>query len=216
MSKLIIMVGLPGSGKSTIAKDIKDNYLKFLGNDEVKIFSSDEYRKIMFNNEEDQTHNAEVFNKLNLDLENFLISNNNVAIFDATNITLKSSIKALDIEDYKVLLDNYYSTKDAISTCNHIIKKAEEERLVADIKVNNYFIYNHCPYDLKDEWIGGKRGVQVKIISITDKTVTYEQICNYTERRRVNKEAFEAFVISGKLVFIGDAARLESTAIITE
>ena len=49
MSKLIVMVGIPGSGKSYRA----NTFAKY---NDVKILSSDTYRKELFGDENDQTH----------------------------------------------------------------------------------------------------------------------------------------------------------------
>ena len=81
---LIVMVGIPGSGKSTIAKQLA----AVLG-DDCKIFSSDEYRKNILGKEEDQTQNDKIFRMLYNDLRNYL-SIGKSAIIDATNINMKA------------------------------------------------------------------------------------------------------------------------------
>lgn len=88
MSKLIVMVGLPGSGKSYKAKELSDLY-------NAQIFSSDLYRKIMFGDENDQTHNEEIFKKLYSELNIWLAVGKN-CILDATNVTLKARKKIFD------------------------------------------------------------------------------------------------------------------------
>ena len=88
MNRLIVMVGLPGSGKSTEAKKLKK--LHELSFDKVKIFSSDVYRERLLGNEEDQSNNQLIFKALYEDLTSFLQQENVLAILDATNTTLKS------------------------------------------------------------------------------------------------------------------------------
>lgn len=88
MSKLIVMVGLPGSGKSYKAKELSDLY-------NAQIFSSDLYRKMMYGDEKDQTHNEEVFKKLYSELNIWLAVDRN-CILDATNVTLKARKKIFD------------------------------------------------------------------------------------------------------------------------
>lgn len=88
MAKLFVMVGLPGSGKSTCAEQLKTIY-------QAKILSSDEYRKKLFGDENDQTHNAEVFEALYADMREFIKQDVSVCI-DATNTTLKARKRIFD------------------------------------------------------------------------------------------------------------------------
>ena len=57
MPVLVMLMGLSGSGKSTLAEE----YAKLSGG---KVFSSDKIREELFGDENDQTHNGEVFNEL--------------------------------------------------------------------------------------------------------------------------------------------------------
>lgn len=85
MSKPIlwIMVGLSGSGKSSIAKQIVENHPNTI------IVSSDSIREEVFNNYEDQSHNEEVFKIFHKRIREGLENKSDV-IADATNITMKS------------------------------------------------------------------------------------------------------------------------------
>lgn len=82
VSKLIIMVGLPGSGKSYTIKNCINKSGIF------KVFSSDEYRLKICGDENCQDRNQEVFGHLYKDLKDALLSGYN-CIFDATNVTRK-------------------------------------------------------------------------------------------------------------------------------
>lgn len=81
MSKLYVMVGIPGSGKSFASEKIaKDN--------NAIIFSSDKYRLKICGDENCQDRNQEVFSLLYRELRQALIEGKN-CIFDATNVTRK-------------------------------------------------------------------------------------------------------------------------------
>ena len=84
MSRLYIMVGLQGSGKSYTIKN------KLNKNNNINVFSSDSYRKNMFGDENDQTHNNEIWNQLYKDLREALFKGKD-CILDATNITRKDN-----------------------------------------------------------------------------------------------------------------------------
>ena len=84
----MVLVGAVASGKSTYAKQYADEC-------NVKVFSSDEYRKNMYGSETDQSHNDKVFAALYKDLRAALEAGEN-CILDATNCTIKSRLKALE------------------------------------------------------------------------------------------------------------------------
>ena len=87
----IMMVGIPGSGKSYYAnKYVEENKFDL----PTVIISSDDYRKRLFGDENDQTHNSVLFNIINSDIKKYLISGVNV-IFDATNTSLKNRLNTL-------------------------------------------------------------------------------------------------------------------------
>lgn len=93
---LFMMIGLSGSGKSTIALKVMKEY-------NATYHSSDDIRLELFGDENDQTHNEQVFTELHkriiLDLKN-----GKDTIFDATNLTIKdrscifNKIKGIDCE----------------------------------------------------------------------------------------------------------------------
>ena len=74
--RIVVMVGLPGSGKST--------YLEQLG---VIGLSSDATRKLLVDDETDQTIHARVFQTLRYLLEQRLAIGRAVTYIDATNLT---------------------------------------------------------------------------------------------------------------------------------
>lgn len=86
--ELIMLVGLAGSGKST--------YASTLGNDFI-IHSSDDLRKEMFGdeNENSKESNAKLFIELHKRIKTDLINGNNV-VYDATNLNRKRRISFLN------------------------------------------------------------------------------------------------------------------------
>ena len=78
---MILMVGLPCSGKSTISKQLAEKY-------NATIFSSDELRIEMFGDVNDQEHNQELFVELHKRIKDCL-NNGKSAIYDACNINYK-------------------------------------------------------------------------------------------------------------------------------
>lgn len=87
MVKLNIMIGLPGSGKSSYAK-------KYLLTNNSVYLSSDQIRIDMYGFE-DQTHNAEVFNRMKKETILALKSNFDV-IYDATNLIKKRRVSLIN------------------------------------------------------------------------------------------------------------------------
>ena len=105
MNKFYMMIGLPASGKSTIAKQISES-------EGAMIVSSDEIRKEM-GDENDQTNNEKVFKEAEKRLKEYLSQGKDV-IFDATNINYKrrrdwlNRFNKFDIEKIAVLVATTY------------------------------------------------------------------------------------------------------------
>lgn len=81
MSKLYMMIGLPASGKSTIAEKISKS-------EGAIIVSSDEIRKELLGDINDQSKNNLIFETVEERIK-FCLANNQDVIFDATNINYK-------------------------------------------------------------------------------------------------------------------------------
>ena len=84
---LVCMVGLPASGKSTIAYNLamENNYI---------VFSSDALREELYLDINDQTHNHELFVELHKRIKTALKEGNNV-IYDACNLSSKRRVAFL-------------------------------------------------------------------------------------------------------------------------
>lgn len=87
--ELVVMVGLPGSGKTTEAERLAGD------SDQWRVFSSDAYRKRLCGDENDQSRNAEIFQCLYKELNEALMSGYN-CILDATNVSFKDRKRAFD------------------------------------------------------------------------------------------------------------------------
>lgn len=95
MIKFYMLVGLPASGKSTLAQEI------IRENRDIKLFSSDKLREELWGDENTQGDNSELFNELHRRIKECL-ANGNDCIYDATNISAKRRTAFLnDIKKYK-------------------------------------------------------------------------------------------------------------------
>lgn len=81
----IMMIGLPGSGKSTIAKDYN-----------IPVFSSDKYRERLLGDVNDQSANDKIFKELYKDIKDCL-QRGSSCVFDATNISRKSRTRVMQM-----------------------------------------------------------------------------------------------------------------------
>ena len=101
MAKIIIMVGCPGSGKSTEAKKI------WTANPEFKYLSSDALRAELGTGEDDQSVTPLVFSTLRRRLEHCLRRNESV-IIDATNLSVKDRKIYVEIaKNFNVEIEAY-------------------------------------------------------------------------------------------------------------
>lgn len=106
MSKLIMLCGLPASGKSTYAKELAKQ-------ESANIHSSDNMRRILFGDENVNDKNDELFNVLHKQIKLDLLDNKNV-VYDATNINYKrrkvflEELKNINCEKICVLIATPY------------------------------------------------------------------------------------------------------------
>ena len=93
MKKLIMLVGLPGSGKSTVANKIGADFV-------CPVVSFDRIRKELTGSEECQDKDDEVFQLLHNRIKKFLLRNDDdgapVIVYDACNISYKRRMAFLN------------------------------------------------------------------------------------------------------------------------
>ena len=85
--RLIVMCGLSGSGKSTVAKELAAKY-------NATIFSSDALREELFGDVNEQKHNQELFAELHRRIKECL-RHGKSAIYDACNLNYKKRMAFL-------------------------------------------------------------------------------------------------------------------------
>jgi predicted kinase len=136
MSKLIVLVGLPASGKSTLAEEIS---LK----ETAVIMSSDELRKEIFNDVNHQADNNDLFKELNLRINNLLSQGKNV-IYDATNLNRKRRMHLINHEikaDEKIV----YYLNNHVMTSKY--RDENRERQVGKDVIHKMYKNLHIPVD---------------------------------------------------------------------
>jgi len=124
---LCVMVGLAGSGKSWLAEC---RATSAVGQGKIEtIESSDAWREKLYGDINDQTHNSEVFQAMQMSTFDKLKRGEDV-IYDATNIKIKDRRKILnivkDIDCHKLCV----IVATPIEQC--IIQDAERERSVGE------------------------------------------------------------------------------------
>ncbi len=137
MNKIIVMVGAPGSGKSTWVKKYN------LSHPYVTILSSDALRAVFGKDENDQTVSAKVFQYMEIEADS-LVRNGNTVLIDATNMHRKARKPWVDLaKKYGVVLEAYVFIvdKDVLIERNKKRGAAGGRDVPADVierMLNNY------------------------------------------------------------------------------
>lgn len=133
--KLIVMVGLPGSGKSTYAKELIKK-----GRADI-ILSSDAIREELTGDESNQTVNDKVFKLLYQRMNDYLAEGKSVVV-DATNTTLKSRLRIMS--ECRVLC-----SKEAIVVNPTVLecykRDSSRDRTVGEQVINRFLSGFQCP-----------------------------------------------------------------------
>lgn len=127
MTNVYVMVGLPGSGKSVCAK----NLCKELDRNGSKVvyLSSDEYRKSLLGDENDQSNNALVFDTMYAAFREHLKNKVDDIILDMTNTTVKSRRRIFEqIKKVYPDMDGVNVIAYVIATPISIVVKRDKER----------------------------------------------------------------------------------------
>ena len=144
MRKFYLMVGLAGSGKSTIAKKIEyairmssPKYDEYGRADKVVLISSDDIREEILGDVNDQSQNDKVFSHVHKLIKQAVKDYNHI-IVDATNITIKNRRALLNCLDDK---KDYHKIAYIVNTP---IEKCKENNSKRDRKVPEYVIDNQA------------------------------------------------------------------------
>lgn len=166
----IMMVGLPGSGKSTYAAE-------FAVVHDATIFSSDALREEMFKDVNHQADNTKLFEELHRRIKDCLKDGKN-AIMDATNINYKrrmaflAELKNIPCEKICVLIATPY--KECLK------RNAERERKVPEHVIERMYRNFNIPYwyegwdDIQIEH-GDSKGCYLSPLNFYNKYVDYNQ-----------------------------------------
>ena len=134
--KIIMLVGLPASGKSHKARELSQEY-------DAEIFSSDALREELFGDVNHQDNNHELFNELHRRIKDCLKSGKG-AIYDACNISYKrrmaflQELKNIPCEKICVLMATPYEE------C--LKRNMERERKVPEEVIKRMYMNFTIPY----------------------------------------------------------------------
>ena len=144
MREFYLMVGLAGSGKTTIAKEIEyaihmssPKYDEYGRADKVVLISSDDIREEILGDVNDQTQNDKVFSHIHKLIKQGVKDYNHI-IVDATNLTIKNRRALLNCLDDK---KDYHKIAYIVNTP---IEKCKENNSKRDRKVPEYVIDNQA------------------------------------------------------------------------
>ena len=152
----IMMVGLPGSGKSTDASELAIAH-------DATIFSSDSLREELFGDINHQADNTKLFEELHKRIKDCLKEGKS-AIYDATNINYKrrmaflAELKNIPCKKICVLMATPYEE------C--LKRNAERDRKVPEDVIKRMYMNISIPY-----WYEGWDDIQIKYSTMSKKNI---------------------------------------------
>lgn len=164
MNKLYMMIGLPASGKSTIAKELSKS-------EDAIIVSSDEIRQ-EFGDINDQSQNAKVFEEVEKRIKEGLLNKN--VIYDATNINYKKRkaflqrLNKMEVKKIAVLVATPYEE------C--LQRNAQRKRKVPEEVIKRMYFNFYIP-----QYYEGFDEIQIKYNS--GYIFTFKDICLWDVRQ---------------------------------
>ena len=154
MPELIMLVGLPGSGKSTYAAEYKEKG--------YHVHSSDQIREELYHDIQDQTHNDKVFQTLHKRIKDDL-KRGISCVYDATNLAMKRRIGFLrELKNIKCVKKCYIDLIP-IEECKK--RNAMRERRVPDEVIDKMV----CRFDVP-MWYEGWDHIHI----LTEDEVNYK------------------------------------------
>ena len=134
--QFICMMGISGSGKSTVAKQICKKVAS-LSERQTIIVSTDDIREIYYGDASDQSHNGEVF-KMAYQLIGAALDVDINVIFDATNLYKRDRRKVLGI------VDNFDCEKTVVFVCSTVddakVRNAKRARNVPEDVIERQYL----------------------------------------------------------------------------
>ena len=136
MPQFVVMVGLSGSGKSTIAKE------KYATHTYI---SSDDLREELYGDVNDQRHNGKIFEEMFKRSADALEVGQSV-VYDATNLSSKRR-KSLIRNMRAAIKGNFWAVACVVLTTyeNCLLRNASRERVVPDEVIRRQFFSFQCP-----------------------------------------------------------------------
>lgn len=140
MPTIYMMIGAPGSGKSTYAEEVLKNELNLT---DESIVSSDRIREECFGDINDQTHNQGVFSILHSRVRTLFDSGKDV-IIDATNMSYKDRSKTRNSLGRNYPIDVAYVMATPVTLCAY--RDSDRDKQVGLYVIQRFIRKFEFPY----------------------------------------------------------------------
>lgn len=192
----VMMVGIAGSGKSSVATKLKHQVLKEenLKEKQIEIFSSDNLREELLGDINDQTQNDRIFSEMKKRTLEALKKNNSV-IYDATNLSVKDRRGILNaIEEQKIdCFKIAYIIPTPLALCvtntinrNRIVPLDVLQRMVRKFQIPIYqegfhfiFVEGYLYGDFNDAFREGSVPIDCRPFVLLDRLKNFNQETHY-------------------------------------